>query len=154
MLAKARGCKAAPVAAWSALAAVAALVLASSLVPVRAAAPDSHDVTLSISNAGREPLRCMIMFAHWVVTEAGTIPPGGALAVAMSRQDSDGALWIARADGRRMMIETIDCGALAQWGKTRGQISLLPARAGRHARYGTTCRLRDSVICDELAPPP
>jgi hypothetical protein len=154
MIAKASGCKAAPVAGRSALAAVAALALASLLLPAQAAAPDAQEVTLSIRNEGREPLRCMILFAHFVATDAGTVPPGGDLAIALSRQDSDGALWIARADGRRMMIETIDCGAVSQWGKTRGQISLLPARGGRHARYGTTCRLHGSVICDDPAPLP
>jgi len=70
----------------------------------------------------------------------------------MSRQDGDGALWIARADGRRMMIETIDCGVAARWAATRGQISLLPARAGHDARYGTTCRLKGAVICEDPAP--
>ena len=98
-------------------------------------------------------MRCQILFAHFVVTEAGTIPPGGDLSIAMSRQDSDGALWIPRADGRRMMIETIDCGAATRWAETRGQISLLPARAGREARYGARCRLNGTVACDDPAPP-
>ena len=145
MIAKASGCKAAPVAGWSALAIGTVLVLAP-LLPARAAAPE---VTLSIANASSETLSCQIMFAHFVVTDAGTVPPGGTLTIALSRQDSDGALWIARADGRRMMIETIECGAAARWAKTRGQVPLLPARAGRDARYGTTCRLRDSVTCDD-----
>jgi len=128
------------------LAAFAALALA--LSPVRAAEPDSHAVTLSVANESGEPLRCMIMFAHFVATEAGTIAPGGEASIAMSRQDSDGALWIARADGRRMMIETIDCGAATRWAATRGQISLLPARGGREARYAATCRLDGTVICE------
>ena len=137
MIAKARDCKAAPAAGWSALAIITALALASPLSPAWAAEPDAQ-VTLSITNEAQEPLRCQIMFAHFVVTEAGTIPPAGKLAIALSRQDSDGALWIARADGRRMMIETIECGAAARWAETRGQIPLLPARAGRESRYDTT----------------
>jgi hypothetical protein len=152
MIAKARGCKAAPVAGLSALAIIAALVSMLPLLPARAAAPDAQAVTLSITNESSEPLRCQIMFAHFVVTEAGAIPPGGNLAIALSRQDSDGALWIARADGRRMMIETIDCGASARWAEARGQIPLLPARAGREARYGTTCRFHDVVNCEDLKP--
>jgi len=155
MLAKASACKAAPPALRLRAAAVSALLaLTLPLSPARAAAPDSHDVTLSIANDGDEPIRCLILFAHWVVTEAGTIPPGGALAVAMSRQDSDGALWIARADGRRMMIETVQCGAAARWAETRGQIPLLPARAGRDAAYRTTCRLGGTVVCADPAPAP
>lgn len=150
MLAKAGACKAALLASRLCAAAVSALPLP----PVRAGAPDSHPVTLSIANEGDEPIRCLILFAHWVVTEAGTIPPGGELAVAMSRQDSDGALWIARADGRRMMIETVACGAAARWGETRGQISLLPARAGRDAGYRSTCRLDGILLCADPAPLP
>jgi hypothetical protein len=155
MPANASACKAAPPAPrLRALAVAAMLALVLQQSPARAAAPDSHAVTLSIANDGDEPIRCLILFAHWVVTEAGTIPPGGDLAVAMSRQDSDGALWIARADGRRMMIETIECGAASRWAETRGQIPLLPARAGREAGYGTTCRLDGAVACSDPAPLP
>lgn len=155
MLAKASACKAAPPALRQRTVAVSALLaLALALSTARAATPDSHAVTLSIANDGDEPMRCLILFAHFVVTEAGTIPPGDALAVAMSRQDSDGALWIARADGRRMMIETVACGAASRWAETRGQIPLLPARAGRDAGYRTTCRLDRTVLCDDPAPLP
>ncbi|HUL04939.1 MAG TPA: hypothetical protein VLV76_01310 [Candidatus Acidoferrum sp.] len=155
MIAKASACKAAPPGGrLSALVVSAVLAWASPSLPLGAAGPDSHDVALSIANAGGEPLRCQILFAHFVVTEAGIVPPGGDLAIAMSRQDSDGALWIARADGRRMMIETIECAAAARWAGTRGQIPLLPARAGRDARYATLCRLHGAVVCEDLKPLP
>jgi hypothetical protein len=155
MIAKASGCKEAPPVRRLRTLAVAAMVaLALPSAPARAATPDSHAVTLSIANDGDEPIRCLILFAHFVVTEAGTIPPGDALAVAMSRQDGDGALWIARADGRRMMIETVECGAASRWAETRGQIPLLPARAGRDAGYRTTCRLGGTVVCADPAPLP
>jgi len=153
MNANAGGCKAAPpVGRLYALALAAIVALALPSLPARAAGLDSHDVILSITNASGEPMRCQILFGHFVVTEAGTIPPGGDLAIALFRQDSDGALWIARADGRRMMIETIDCGAAARWTETRRQIPLLPARAGREPRYGTTCRLEGAVTCEEPMP--
>jgi hypothetical protein len=122
--------------------------------PAQASGSDARPVTLSIANDGAEPMRCLILFAHWVTTEAGTMRPNGALSIAMFQQDSDGALWIPRADGRRMMIETIVCGAAARWAETRGQISLLPARAGREARYGTTCRLHGVVTCEDAKPLP
>ena len=155
MLEKSRACKAVPPARRRrALAVAAMLALALQPPPAPAAAPDSHDVTLSIANEAGEPIRCLILFAHFVVTEAGTIRPGGDLAVAMSRQDGDGALWIARADGRRMMIETIACGAAARWAETRGQVPLLPARAGRAAHYGAHCHLRGTVVCADPAPLP
>jgi hypothetical protein len=154
MIAKASGCKEAPVPRLRMLAVSAMLALALPSAPARAAATQSHDVTLSIANGAAEPMRCQILFAHFVVIDAGTIAPGGDLAIAMSRQDSDGALWIARADGRRMMIETIACGAASRWAATRGQVPLLPARAGREARYGTTCRLGGAVVCEDPVPTP
>ena len=131
--------------------ALAAAMLGAALQPpsVHASGSEDQAVTLSIANEGGEPLRCTIMFAHFVVMDVEPIPPGADLAVAMFRQEGDGALWIPRADGRRMMIETIDCGAVSRWAATRGQISLLPARAGRDMRYSARCRLDGMVVCED-----
>ncbi len=115
---------------------------------------DEDAVTLSIANESREPLRCMILFAHFVVTDVGPIPPSADLSITMFRQDGDGALWIPRADGRRMMIETIDCGSASRWAETRGQISLLPARAGRDMHYSSSCRLNGTVVCGNVRAAP
>ena len=131
-----------------------ASALTLSALPLHAAESDAQPVTLSIANAGAEPMRCLILFAHWVTTEAGTIRPDGELEIAMFRQGRDGALFIPRADGRRMMIETIACGGAARWAETRGQIPLLPARAGRDAGYRTTCRLGGAVVCADPTPLP
>jgi len=126
-----------------------AAMLGSALQPssAHAAGPEDQAITLSIANESREPLRCMILFAHFVVMDGGTILPSADLSIAMFRQDGDGALWIPRSDGRRMMIETIDCGSASRWAETRGQISLLPARAGRDMHYGSHCRLDGTVVC-------
>lgn len=126
-----------------------AAMLGSALQPLsaHAAGPEEQAVTLLIANEGQEPLRCMILFAHFLVMDVGQILPSGDLSIAMFRQDGDGALWIPRADGRRMMIETIDCGAVSRWAETRGQISLLPARAGRDMHYSSRCRLNGTVVC-------
>ena len=137
--------------AWAAVALIAAALLSCA---ARADAPDEDAVTLSIANESPEPLRCTILFAHFVVTDVGTILPSADLSIAIFRQDGDGALWIPRADGRRMMIETIDCGSTSRWAQTRGQISLLPARAGRDARYSAHCRLDGTVVCDDPTPLP
>jgi len=133
-----------------------AAMLGSALQPLsaHAAGPEDQAITLSIENESREPLRCMILFAHFVVTDVGPILPSADLSITMFRQDGDGALWIPRADGRRMMIETIDCGSPSRWAETRGQISLLPARAGRDARYSAHCCLDGTVVCDDPTPLP
>ena len=155
MIAKAGGCKEAR---HSVRLRALAIAIASALTfpapAAQAAGSDAQPVALSIVNEGAGPMRCLILFAHWVTTEGGTIRPNGKLSIAMFRQDSDGALFIPRADGRRMMIETIDCAVASRWAETRGQISLLPARAGRDARYRTRCRLSGAVVCADLAPLP
>jgi hypothetical protein len=74
-------------------------------------ASDAQDrpVTLSLANAGPEPLRCRLMFGHWVDRDLGALAPGASTDVAMTQAASDGALYVLRADGeRKMMIETID----------------------------------------------
>jgi hypothetical protein len=133
---------------------VAAAGLALQPLSPHAAGSDEQPVTLSIANESAQPLRCMIQFAHFVVTDGGTTPANADLSIAMFRQGGDGALFIPRADGRRMMIETIDCGLASRWAATRGQISLLPARAGRDPHYSVRCRLRGTVLCDDPAPMP
>jgi hypothetical protein len=130
-----------------------ALVVAA-LLPFVARAGGSGDqpVMLSIANEGPGPLRCLVMFAHFVTTDVGTVAPGAEVSISMSRQNSDGALWIARADGRKMMIETIECGAAARWAETRGQVSLLPLRAGHDQRYHSRCRGGSAEFCADPRP--
>src|SRR5215468_9930272 len=137
-----------------AIAAAAGLALALHPLSMQAAGTEEQPVTLSIANDDAETLRCMFFFAHFVVTDVGTIVPGTSLSITMFRQQSDGALWMPRNDGRRMMIETIDCGAVSRWAETRGQISLLPARAGRDLRYSARCHLDGKVVCDGPMPLP
>src|SRR5262249_27216515 len=135
--------------------AVAALLgLAWGALPTHAAGPEEQAVTLSIANDGGGPLRCKILFAPFVVIDVGTIAPSDHLSVAMFRPDGDGAPWLSRGDGRRMMIETIECGSPSRWGETRGQISLLPARAGRELRYSARCRLTGTVVCGKAGAAP
>jgi hypothetical protein len=134
---------------WAAI----ALVVAA-LLPFAAHAGGSGDqpVMLSIANEGPGPLRCMVLFAHFVTTDVGTVAPDAEVSISMFRQNSDGALWIARADGRKMMIETIECGAAARWAETRGQVSLLPVRAGHDQRYHSRCRGGSAEFCADPRP--
>jgi hypothetical protein len=104
-------------------------------------------VEIAIANAGDQPLRCMILFGHWITQDLGVVAPGGAEKVAMSRGQPPGALYIPRFDGRKMMIENIVCGGLAAWGESLGQIPLLPIRSSAAARFAVACRLADRVGC-------
>ncbi len=132
--------------AW---AAVAFITAALPSCPVRAGGPDEDAVTLSVANETREPLRCTVLFAHFVSRDLGAIAPRAEVSLSMFRQGNDGALWIPRADGRRMMIETIDCGAAAEM---RGQVPLLSVHASRHLRYHSACRRSGAVVCTDPVP--
>jgi hypothetical protein len=114
--------------------------------PAHADAPDDA-VTLRIANDGAEALRCVLLFGHWVTLELGLIDAGAAQALAMKRDAGDGSLYVLREDGRKMMIETIVCGADRSWTETLGQIPLLPVRAGRGRELWISCRIDDRLAC-------
>lgn len=110
------------------------------------------DVTLTIANIGTAPLRCTILFGHWVEQGAGTVAPGATLAVSMRRQAADGALYVPRYDGRRMYVENLVCGPLSDWWVRRADLPLLPVRAGAAARFGADCRMAARAECTALVP--
>ena len=107
-----------------------------------ACASDAQDraVTLSLANARPEPLRCRLMFGHWVDRDLGVLAPGASTNVAMTQAASDGALYVLRADGeRKMMIETIQCAQSGDWMETFGQVDFAPIRSRRTQAIEASC---------------
>lgn len=103
---------------------------------------DSQDrpVSFALVNAGSEPLRCRLMFGHWVDRDLGTLAPGAATALAMTQAASDGALYVMRADGeRKMMIETIQCAQPGDWMQNFGQVDFAPIRSRRAQAIEASC---------------
>ena len=97
-------------------------------------------VTLSLANAGPEPLHCRLMFGHWVDRDLGTLAPGASTALAMTQAASDGALYVMRADGeRKMMIETIQCAQSGDWMESFGQVDFAPIRSRRTQLIEASC---------------
>ena len=134
--------------------AVACLVLLLAILPgcatqsPQAAGRGDVEVTLRLANAGDEPLRCAILFGHWVEQDLGRVPPGDTLDVVLRRQSPDGGLFVPRgADGRPMMVENLICGPLAGWWEGRADVTLLPLRAGRDLRYDATCAVATEARC-------
>jgi hypothetical protein len=106
-------------------------------------------VSLTIVNKGSDPIHCMINFGHWVTQDLGMIGQSGSKTVQLHRQAADGALYIPRADGQRlMMIENIFCSAPGDSAASRGQVPLLPIQAGYSQRYASVCRAGEPVQCD------
>jgi len=99
-----------------------------------------HPVTLSLANAGPLPLRCHVMFGHWVDRDLGELAPGDSIPLTMTQAAADGALYVMRDDGqRRMMIETIQCARPGRWTETVGQVDLAPIRSRRARAIEADC---------------
>jgi hypothetical protein len=121
----------------SALAAALALA-ATSCAQLRGG--DDQAVRLRLANSGTLPLHCRLHFAHWVEHDLGAIAPGHAIEVAMRQAAGDGALYIPRSDGQRlMMIETVVCGRDGDWMASFGQVDLAPLRVHRPMRATVNC---------------
>jgi len=121
-----------------------ALLLCGAARPAIAADPA---VELVIANAGDQPLRCMILFGHWVTQDVGPIAAGGSATVSMWRGQPTGALYIPRFDGRKMMIENVICGGQTAWAESLDQIRLSPLRETAGNRFATSCTGAGHVSC-------
>ncbi len=130
----------------AALLAIVGLLVWARDEPVRAGGSDDA-VTLHIGNDGAEVLRCVVLFGHWVSLDLGVVGAGASHALAMMRDSSDGSLYVARDDGRAMMIENVVCGADGAWAETLGQVPLLPVRSSGEQELRTSCRIDDRVTC-------
>ena len=116
-------------------------------LPLFAASAPASTVTLSIKNDDTHPLRCMVVFAHWVTTDVGPIASGNAATVAMTRGPQPGALQIARFDGRPMMIENIVCGTEQDWSNSFDQLPLAQVRDSTTSTYQIGCRAAPRIVC-------
>jgi len=106
------------------------------------AQPSAQDqpVTLSLTNTGAEPLRCLLRFGHWVDRDLGQIAPAGSADIAMTQAAADGALYVMRNDGqRKMMIETIQCALSDRWMETVGQLDFAAVRTMRARAIRASC---------------
>ena len=110
--------------------------------------PDAP-IALRIVNRGSDPIHCMIKFGHWVTQDLGVIEKNGSKTVQFRRQPKDGALYIPREDGQRlMMIENIYCSALGDSAASQGQVPLLAIQSGQSHRYSSVCRIGEPVQCE------
>jgi hypothetical protein len=124
----------------------AALLCLASCAGSDVAATDLRTV-LTIRNDSSEPLKCVILYGHWITTDIANIAPGQATGVDIMRAVKDGALYIPRFDGRHMMIERIACGRVDTWWESNGDIPLLPLREAAVAASETRCRLATRADC-------
>lgn len=116
------------------------LALGAALLASCASGARDQPVTLSLGNAGTEPLRCRLMFGHWVDRDLGQLAPGAATEISMTQAAGDGALYVMRSDGaRKMMIETIHCAQPGDWMNNFGQVDFAPIRSRRAHVVEASC---------------
>ena len=117
-----------------------ALILCAIVLASCASDSDDRPVTMSLVNAGTEPLHCRLMFGHWVDRDLGMLAPGASTGLTMTQAAEDGALYIMRADGqRKMMIETIQCAQSGKWMQSFGQVDFAPIRSRRARAIEASC---------------
>lgn len=124
-----------------------AIALLVSITAGCATPRQDESVVIAIYNDSNTELRCTILFGHWVEQKVGTIAPGASLDIAMQRQGSDGALFVPRYDGRKMMVENLVCGPLVDWWERRADIPLLALRGGSETRFATACSVSGRTRC-------
>ncbi len=108
----------------------------------------SVPVSLTLANAGAEPLRCLVIYGHWVTGDLPVIAPGGSAAVTVQREPASRAVFVPRdPDGRRMMLEEILCGANADWQASRTHIDIEAVKLGEGASYALSCEGGDTIVC-------
>jgi hypothetical protein len=133
-------------AAIAALCLIAGFLALSGCTPAPALSPDGA-VMIHIRNDGARALRCILLLGHWMSRDLGAIGVGSAQALAMTRDARDGSLFVLSADGRRMMIENLVCGAVDAWAETLGQVPLTSVREGGAPALWTSCRAAGRVVC-------
>jgi hypothetical protein len=105
-------------------AACGALLILASCVADRQDAADTA-VTIDLANSGAEPLRCQLIYGHWVERGLGEIAPGASVKLELMRAAADGGLYNMRPDGqKKMMVENVICGRLVGWKESLGQVNL------------------------------
>ena len=102
-----------------------ALLILTGCVAERQDAADTA-LTIHLSNSGAEPLRCQLIYGHWVERGLGEIAPGESVQIDVMRAAKDGGLYNMRPDGKKeMMVENVICGRLEGWKESLGQVCLL-----------------------------
>lgn len=129
------------------------LPLLLSLAACAAPQPPAMPVTLTLANVSATPLRCQVIYGHWVTGEVPVIAPGASAALAVQRDPATREVFVPREpDGRRMMLEEILCGADADWQDTRTHIDLETVKRGDAGAYALSCSGERETACGPWQP--
>ena len=132
--------------AWCAIL-VAAGLCWPAMAPAADPAPIPLTATIRNDPAG-EPLRCVMVMAHFVTVDLEAIAPGEEISIALARDAGTRTLIVTAADGRQMVLETVLCGATSAWAETRSAVPLMPLRETADRRILYTCRIGRRLSCE------
>lgn len=121
------------------IAACGAFLILASCVADRQDAADT-ELTINLRNSGTEPLRCQLIYGHWVERGLGEIAPDASVKIELMRAAEDGGLYNMRPDGqKKMMVENVICGRLDGWKDSLGQVDLNELRRRPAASAEASC---------------
>jgi hypothetical protein len=124
------------------------LIAILALLP-RAVAGAAEDVAVKVTveNHSDQPLRCMLVFAHWTTLDLPVIAPGGRISIGLNRA-ADRALFIPRApDGRPMMLEALHCGHDMDWSRSLTRVDWSKPMLSTAHVFRLACAGRERLAC-------
>ena len=111
-----------------------------------ARAGEGVPIAVQVANGSSQPLRCLMVFAHWTTLNLPVIAPGGHASLVLERAP-DRALFVRRQDGRPMMLEALHCGHDGQWSQTLLKLDwATPMLSDAHA-FRLACIGAESPSC-------
>jgi hypothetical protein len=113
-----------------------------------ASAGEEVAIEVTVENRSDQPLRCMLVFAHWTTLDFPVIAPGARISVDLNRA-ADRALFVRRAqDGRPMMLEALHCGHDARWSESLTKIDWSKPMLSEAHSFRLACAGRERLACE------
>lgn len=107
---------------------------------------DLEPVGFTLRNDSAEVLRCMAVEAHFMSAAIGTLAAGESIDLTLRRDAASGTLALAPRDGRDVPLENILCGRDEAWTESKGEVPLVPIRAGNAERFAGRCGVANGRV--------
>ena len=112
-----------------------------------AGAGENEPVAVTIENRSEQPLRCLLVFAHWTTIDLPVIGPGARSSILVNRAP-DRALFVARPqDGRPMMLEALHCGHDARWSQSLVKLDWAGPMRSNARSFLMACAGEERLLC-------
>ena len=112
-----------------------------------ARAGEAVPIEVTIENRSQQPLRCLMVFAHWTTLDLPIVAPGGEISIALNRA-ADRALFVPRRqDARPMMLEALHCGADRRWSETLLKLDWTMPMLSEERSFRLACGGEDRPSC-------